>query len=679
MKNQFLRIFTVLSILTFFVPLAIFPSDLIVNNFIFPFIVPKILFFRSLVLLMLIPYIYLIFTYKKEFAPFKHWLHYAVGIYFASLFLSTFFGVDWYNSFWDNHERMLGFFTLFHYFLYYLMISIVFRKKEEWQKLQWWFLGTGSLVMLIAIFQRISPDYLLNGGSWRVASTLGNPIYVGGFGLFLGYIGYLLGMQEKIFWRRLTAFGLGFLGVVGIFLSGTRGTLLGLMASIGVLLLIYLIFLKGNKKIRMAIGTIMLLGLVLLGILFAFRTSPLVQSIPSVGRLVNSSLTGDSAGTRLIAWGIAFESWQERPVFGWGPNNYYYAFNKYYRPASLYFGVGETWFDNAHNIIMNTLSTQGIIGVVSYLSLFVIAIVYCFRGYRRGQLDIHTLAVGVAFLVGHLIHNVFVFENPTSYLYFFFFLAWVASLTRDSSAQSLSGRASGSLSPLVKFGVPVVIFVVIYITNINVAKANMATLDAVHSVYQGNVPLSLEYYERAKSFHSPHIGDIRSDYIRGGSQLVEQAYRANKNSPQLQDFMNYLYEEQNKNREFRPLDIRIHLLQSQMAILSDVLKPDANRKKEAEKLLLDAQALSPRRQQIQFILAGIYISEGRTEEGLKLIEQAVEAEPRAGESWVKLVTAYVQTNQPQKAVAAWQEAKTRGALFTPDQKAILSQLLGQQI
>ena len=280
-------------------------------------------------------------------------------------------------------------------------------------------------------------------------------------------------------------------------------------------------------------------------------------------------------------------------------------------------------------------------------------------------------------MTGHLIHNIFVFENPTSYLYFFFFLAWITSLTRDSSAQTFSSKALGSLPSVVKFGLPVVVFLAIYITNINVAKANMATLDAVHSVYQGSVPLSLEYYNRAQSLRSPHIADIRSDYIRVGAQLVEQAYRANKNSAQLQEFMNYLYEEQNKSREFRPLDIRIYILQAQMAILSDVITPDENRRKEAERLLLEAQALSPRRQQIQFMLAGIYMSEGKIEEGVKLLEQAVEAEPRAGESWVKLITAYVQTKQPQKAVAAAQEAKNRNALFSPDQQAIVSQMLGQ--
>src|SRR5690606_23008886 len=86
-------------------------------------------------------------------------------------------------------------------------------------------------------------------------------------------------------------------------------------------------------------------------VLFINRKTDFVANIPAVGRLLNTDVS--STNTRVMAWGVAFEAWQEKPVFGWGPNNFYYAFNKYYKPQFLEYGFGETWFDNAHSVIMN--------------------------------------------------------------------------------------------------------------------------------------------------------------------------------------------------------------------------------------------------------------------------------------------------------------------------------------
>ena len=87
---------------TFFVPLVVLPK-----SYIFPFIVPKIILFRSLVLFMLGIYILLLFCnwakYKIRLTP----LNIVVGLFFSSFAISTFAGIDWYKSFWDNHERML--------------------------------------------------------------------------------------------------------------------------------------------------------------------------------------------------------------------------------------------------------------------------------------------------------------------------------------------------------------------------------------------------------------------------------------------------------------------------------------------------------------------------------------------------------------------------------------------
>ena len=408
--------------LTFFVPLVMRSS-----SFIFPFIVPKIVVFRSLALLLAGAYTVLLATnwekFRMRFTPITG----AILLFFASFTISTFVGVDWYHSLWDNHERMLGLFTILHYVLYYLVVTSVVQEWKDWRWLLRTFLLAGSIVMVIGVLQRFKPDLLLNQSGSRVASTLGNPIYVGGYGLFLAFLGWLTFMKEQLRGWKIFAGAAGLLGFLGIFLSGTRGSMLGLLSGMFVLGAVYLFMMRGHREMRRMLVGLMGGFIVLLGVLFAFRQTPFVSQIPALGGLLNS-FSGAAGGTASAFYGvgIAVEAWQERPVFGWGPNNYYYAFNKYYRPEFLEHGWGETWFDNAHNIIMNTLAVQGAFGLLTYLAMFGTVVFMLYRGYRRG-LDHHIVAVGVAFLAAHLAQNVFVFENPTSYLYFFFFLAFLNS------------------------------------------------------------------------------------------------------------------------------------------------------------------------------------------------------------------------------------------------------------
>ncbi len=350
---------------TFFVPLLVLPM-----SFIFPFIVPKILLFRSLVTLMIGCYVLLLFINWQEFKPKFSILNLALAGFLASFAISTFVGVDPYHSFWDNHERMLGLFTIFHYVAYYFICSSVFKNWIDWSKALKVFLVAGSMVMFVGILQHFKDGILLNQDSGRVASTLGNSIYVGGYGLFLVFVSFLLFIKENNkTWKWLEIAG-GFLALLGMFFSGTRGSILGLVAGVAVAVLGYIIVLRDFPKTRKILAGVAVAGVAIISLLYVFRQTSFVQSIPAVNRTINTSFESIKNSPRWIAWEVAVASWKEKPVFGWGPNNFFYAFNKNYQSRSLEFGYGETWFDNAHNIIMNTLAVQGTVGLASYLFIF---------------------------------------------------------------------------------------------------------------------------------------------------------------------------------------------------------------------------------------------------------------------------------------------------------------------
>lgn len=642
---------------TFLAPLVLLPS-----KFIFPFIVPKIIFFRALSILIFGSYILLLASHWPWYKIKITFINIVVGLFFLSFAISTFVGADWYRSFWDNHERMLGLFTIFHYVIYYFVVTSVVKEWKDWKWLLRLFLMAGSVVMFIGVLQKLSPELLLNMGNNRVSATLGNPIYYSGYGLFLFYIGHILFWKESVkSWKYFAAIG-GALGFLGVFLGGTRGTLLGLIASIGVLAICYLFVLKEHKKIRRAIGVVIIASIAIFGLLFGFRQARFVQAIPAVGRLLNTPLVEGTGATRMMAWEIAVEALREKPVFGWGPNNYYYAFNKFYRPEFLERGWGETWFDNAHSAVFNTLAVQGIIGLLAYAGLFVFAFIQLLQDRKKGNVDAHIFSIGTAFLAGHFVHNAVVFENPTSFLYFFFFLAFVNSLSARASDSELpikieGGKVSAALIAIVG----VAVLLIIYSTDINVARANMASLKSLQAFSTGK--LAADAYRKAAEISSPHIDDIRSDFVRSLNMAIPQYVSAGM-SDQARDLYRLGYDESKKNLALHPLDIRTHLQFAQLIQQGVMaLKEPAQSLVEAETALKDAFVKSPKRQQIVYQLAMLELLMNKSGEAASLLQTAIADDNKISEGWWRLALVYLQSGNIEEAKKTIKTAQDSGVSF----------------
>jgi O-antigen ligase len=676
MQKKLECIIKILIGITFFVPLIVLPA-----SYIFPFIVPKIIWFRSIVLVMLGLYIVLISSnwerYRIRLTP----VNIMVGVFFWSFVVSTFLGVDWYRSFWDNHERMLGLFTMFHYVAFYYIAVSVVRTWDDWKWLLRTFLFAGGIVMIIGFLQTYVNHNLLlnNGGTARVSASLGNSIYFSGYGLFLLFIGYLLAIKEKIqqgskwmasgwFWYAVVG---GLLGFWGIFGGGTRGAFLGLVVGIGVLAIAYLISLKEQKKIKQGIIGLIMLGCIVLGMFYAFRKTVFVQNIPAVGRLVNTEIYGGTSNTRIMAWGVAIEAWKERPVFGWGPNNYYYAFNKHYNPKFLEHGWGETWFDNAHSVIMNTIAVQGVVGIIAYLGMFISAIVMLWKKYKEEKVDAHVFSIGIAFLLAHLASLVTVFDNPTSYLYFFLFLAFVSV---SIEGKHIEKKESGNKQISVGLVSVVSLFVLLFIfsTNISPARANQATLDVIRALNAEQDITAM--YEQATGINSPHIDDIRNDVSRSSYNVILKLSQNKKNAEALKLF-ELAHTELQKNIILHPKDIRVHLQLAQLNTLGAQLKNDIGFIIEAESLLEEALSFSVKRQQVQYALYLVKMQLQKQDDAIAILKDSIENNPNIGEGWWRLAMVYKQMGDIDKAKEVIEDAESRGVVFKGQGQKVVEDIL----
>ncbi len=670
---------------TFITPL------IILNNYIFPFIVPKIVFFRSLVLIIAGCYGVMLISNFKKYRPRFSFLTISILLFWLSFAISTFTGVDWYHSFWDNHERMLGLFTITHYVLLYMIAASVIESDREWNIIFRSALVLGSIVMLIGVWQKfVDPQALLNSGSWRVSATLGNSIYYSGYGLFLMFLGGLQFFREQNKNWKYSALGVGLLGFFGIFLGGTRGAILGMLAGFVTLAFCYIVLEKEKSKTRTLITYLAAVGVVIIALLFVFRQTAFVSGIPGLGRLLNTSFSLDSTeSTRPMAWKTAVEAWKEKPLFGWGPNNFYYAFNEHYNPEFLKFGWNETWFDNAHSVIFNTLTVQGVVGILLYLSIYIAACILIFIGVRRNTIRRQVGYISASFLVAHFVGLVTVFENPTSYLYFFVFLAFVAFSIRGvvskkkekeevvKTAKNISLDSNRNVSSGLVVMIGIMVLGLVYVTNITPARANKATITAIQKVYAGVATSQL--YDDALEFSSPHIDDIRNDISRTVLGVIPQLIQQGKGE-QAVILFNETVEELKKNQLLHPLDVRVHFVLSQLYELLYQATQNKDFLIQSEGALHRAVELSPKRQQFLYGLAQNYIQQGRLPEAEEVLKRSISDFESIGEGWVRLALVYAAQNKTQEAketsekVLGWFGSSTV-YLLNESWKPILEQLL----
>jgi O-antigen ligase len=658
--------------IAFFITVGTFLTPLLVdlNSYIFPFIVLKVFVFRSLVVLLAGVYAMLWYKERERFRPYMTPLHWAILAFWLVYVVTSLHAVDVRRALWDNHERMLGLVTVSHVVLYAFLVSWIFRTKKEIVDLWKYFLVAGSFVMFVGALQMYGEEPVLMSRGGRVYGTLGNPIYFSAYGLFLFFSGILCAYWHKqhVIWRSICVVA-SLLGFFGVFWGGTRGTLLGLMGGVVVSSLLYGVY-NPIKEHRKYAWSVLGVGLLLLASLFVWRQTQFVQSIPAVGRLVNTSLSFDTSDTRLMAWKVGLQGWQEKPFLGWGPNGFFFAFNQYFNPRFLTYGYGETWFDNAHNVLVNTLTTQGIFGFIVYIGLFGTVVWSLWYVYQKNKDDLLVVSLFAGFLIGHFINNLFVFESPTSYLYFFFFLSCIAVWFRQYSSVEKAGASQPHRTVPLSFVVicSIIVFFCIWVVNVNPARANRYTLRVMALLNSGRASEAIELYEGVvQHIPTPHKDDVRSDISRTIAMSVNDSrLSATMSSDLKKQLTDIAYQQISLNIREYPYDIRHHLSFVQMAqsVMLNYSQP-VPLLQNSLKYIDDALALSPTRQQLFFSKGSLLAQLGDTAQATQWYKKGVDLDNTVQESWKQYLRFLQITQQQDLYTQAVEEVRGIGGVFTP--------------
>jgi tetratricopeptide (TPR) repeat protein len=415
-----------------------------------------------------------------------------------------------------------------------------------------------------------------------------------------------------------------------LFETATRGTILGLIAGILVACAFYAIFgrskVSGEKekgqsnKSRMIAGGVIVL-FIIVGVLFYFnRNAKWIQNNQTLGRLASISLNDTKTQARGYIWPMAIKdtfSSVKTSVIGIGQENFNYIFNKEYNPKMW---AHEQWFDRAHSVFLDWLVASGLLGLIIYLSLYIISIIYVWKS----EMTIGQKSMFMALIVGYGIHNIFVFDNQTSYVMFFTILAFIHSISKSKTYSWLGHSAKEKSEDAIVVRdyifVPLVVIAFIagfYFINVRNIQANTRLISALRACSNEKTPSADLYAKALKLSQTTADQEIREQLISCASNVI-----GSKNAPlkMKTDFYTLTKTEIEKQISTTPNDARIYVIGgSFLNSIGDFTT--------ALPILEKARELTPGKQSVAFDLATNYMNTGKAQEALDIVKKAYESAP----------------------------------------------------
>ncbi len=619
-------------LLSLFIPFIVAGGNVFPSMF-FPFISGKNFAFRIIVEVLFGLYILLALR-EPKYRPRASWILWAVGAFVLWMGLANILSVDPIKSFWGNFERMDGYITLAHLFLYFIMAGSILTAEKWWGKFFQVSVSASMLQGFYAVSQvmhwfGLSPS---SQSGARADGTFGNATYLAVYMLFNLFITLFLianTLREKNALKNSKVI-LSFYGVAlvlqfaALFFTSTRGSLLGFVGGLIIAALYIVVLGRGEKggSIILRRAAMGLLGLivVLAGAFFALKDTPIVRGNETLARLASISLEDKTTASRFIIWNMALKGAQERPVFGWGQENFNFVFNKYYDPAMY---SQEQWFDRAHNEFLDWLVAGGAPAILLYISFFVLA---CWAVFRSSELSVPEQAALIGAFAAYAFNNLFVFDNLTSLLYFYLLLAFVHSISkRELPGWMLMSKPGDDKA--VAVAAPIVLVLVVsavWMLNVPGITRAQVLIDALQSQNQKTgATLSVED-------HLKFFGDALALGELGKQETVEQLFQftsgsvapATSVSPEskqkaydLTRSAGLALQEQRKD------DARLELFMG--VFYSQFGKSD-----EALAEFTKAVSHSPNKQQIIFQTGVAYLQRGDVPNAVTLFKKAYDLEPK---------------------------------------------------
>ena len=329
---------------------------------------------------------------RPRLANSDYWLLGAFFLYFATHYLLNLY-----------HHDILREYDLPLRFILAIPVLFFLRMNPPSGPAFWGGIAIGTLSggMLMA-WQFI---FLMKFGDLgRMSQNLGNLSVVMSLICFSGWR-WALSREKRIGWL-IFLFLAGVSGLVGSFLTGTRGAWLVLPLALLILLL------DSADYFRWSATKIILLASSGLVLLLFVASNPIVKiridaAVKETKLIFESEyepgvkIADTSLGQRWLMWSNAIHMIKIKPWFGWGKNGYLDYKNQRILNAEVLPQIAR--YTDAHNDYIDAFAKRGVMGLFSLLALFITPLVLFVRRSTRltSEKRSYSLA-GILMILGYM-------------------------------------------------------------------------------------------------------------------------------------------------------------------------------------------------------------------------------------------------------------------------------------
>jgi len=434
---------------------------------------PKVVFFNIITVVIGVLLSLEIFSSKKLLVPkVKRPLVYLSGLYLLIALLSSILSIDPHLSFYGSYIRQQGFFQMIFYLLFLFEIVLFFSlypkdKKKIKNKLIVSLCITATLVSLLAILQKFYMP--------RPQLTFGQPGFLASY--LLMTIPLIFYQIKKTDYKFLysTAF---FINIVAILSTASRSAIATLV------IVIVLIFIISREDKKLLLIPLAILTLFLSANLFS--STEIVQKNIMLRRFTPATTDMETLEIRFLIWPATVEQILYRPLLGYGPETLLKSFEDYYPEKLRNYEGGNMAVDIAHNILLDQAFSYGILGLVSFISVFAYMFYLVFRNKEFTLSKVAALSI-----FGLFIYNLFNFSTTTNYILTAFFLGIIISETFSNTKLKIPQSLAAKLVIiLLLIGGPL-------ITNIREVSADYYFNKAKQEATNKNHIRSAQHFRRA--------------------------------------------------------------------------------------------------------------------------------------------------------------------------------------
>ncbi|MDP9226808.1 MAG: O-antigen ligase family protein [Actinomycetota bacterium] len=333
----------------------------------------------------------------------RSWLHVPVLAFLLTSMASTLFAVNLTLALFGTHARMLGLASTVDFVVLYLAIVMLVRTRHEAFAVAIAALAVAFPVLGYELVQMLGRDPFSwsNADVNRPFSTLGEATALAQYLMTLALGTFALGLLAERLGPALRALVLTYalFLLAGAVFTGTRSALLGLAAG-GVLLIVMTWRAYPSQRARTItiVGSAATAGALIAILLLSPQGARIAATLksPTVEDEDISSSVDPSVATRLALYRIGVDMVRERPILGYGPDNFTAGLPQY-RPERADVEVRQSLPTSAHSWVFQVATSSGLVGLGCFLAITIVGLGLAFKGVVRS-----TASVGAVMLAAFL-------------------------------------------------------------------------------------------------------------------------------------------------------------------------------------------------------------------------------------------------------------------------------------